>query len=356
MPKRTAGRSVEEPLPRSEPLPHSAAFKSRWRRHDCADCWKLQWADEFDSSCVNGHPDPNTWWYEHGFVRNGEPQYYTPNNTKCVEDDEGNRVVAIEADRLGWNTTRNALYQDPPDDPRCRFSVTPAHQQPDWCAKHHIEYIHYTSSSMRTHRSIPFGFGQYDARIRIPTSAGAWPAWWMVGSGEVMVGSTRESTLKWPANGEVDILEYYDGGLHANFMYKGGPSGEQLQTLSKVTKQRESDNWSEHYHLYSFVWTESFLEVFFDETSLYRIRNWEDLRNPTPTNPWSGKQMMSMILNVALGRKTDPDDAWFPITMEVDYVRYYARTPPPPSPSPSPPSACHCQRRSSHMLGSTLAD
>jgi hypothetical protein len=36
--------------------------------------YRLVWSDEFQ---VPGTPDPGRWTYENGYVRNGEPQFYT---------------------------------------------------------------------------------------------------------------------------------------------------------------------------------------------------------------------------------------------------------------------------------------
>src|SRR6516162_11877794 len=39
--------------------------------------YQLVWADEFDK---DGAPDPASWTFEHGFVRNQELQWYQPQN------------------------------------------------------------------------------------------------------------------------------------------------------------------------------------------------------------------------------------------------------------------------------------
>ena len=50
-----------------------------------------------------------------------------------------------------------------------------------------------------------FQYGRWEMRGKVPALAGMWPAWWALGnSGE------------WPSNGEIDMMEFYNGAVHAN--------------------------------------------------------------------------------------------------------------------------------------------
>ena len=42
------------------------------------------WSDEFDH-CPDGRPDPETWAYEHGYVRNNELQFYRQEDAECID-------------------------------------------------------------------------------------------------------------------------------------------------------------------------------------------------------------------------------------------------------------------------------
>ena len=53
--------------------------------------YALVWSDEFDR---DGVPDPKNWDYEHGFVRNRELQWYTPENARVSQG-----FLVIEARR-----------------------------------------------------------------------------------------------------------------------------------------------------------------------------------------------------------------------------------------------------------------
>ena len=53
--------------------------------------WELVWHDEFDK---DGIPDPESWTFEEGFVRNKELQWYQTDNATCKDgllDKEGRK-------------------------------------------------------------------------------------------------------------------------------------------------------------------------------------------------------------------------------------------------------------------------
>jgi beta-glucanase (GH16 family) len=62
----------------------------------------------------------------------------------------------------------------------------------------HFDFI---SARINTQDKFDFLYGRAEARIRIDSGAGLWPAWWMLGYG------------KWPDCGEQDVMEFV--GDHA---------------------------------------------------------------------------------------------------------------------------------------------
>ena len=56
----------------------------------------------------------------------------------------------------------------------------------------------FTSSCVTTRESFAFRYGRLEVRARIPVARGAWPAIWTLGN-----------RWGWPANGEVDVMEFY---------------------------------------------------------------------------------------------------------------------------------------------------
>ena len=74
----------------------------------------------------------------------------------------------------------------------------------DW--KKSREYAEYTSASLITKGLHSWKYGRFEMRGRIDTRDGLWPAFWTLGTAR-----------PWPANGKIDIMEYYRGILLAIF-------------------------------------------------------------------------------------------------------------------------------------------
>ena len=158
--------------------------------------YRLVWSDEFN---VDGAPNPANWRFEQGFQRNEEAQWYQPDNARVLGG-----VLIIEARR---ERKANPNYQA---------------GSSDW--KTSRQYAEYTSTSMHTSGLHSWQFGRFEMRARIETRAGLWPAWWTLGvSGE------------WPSNGEVDIMEFYQGKILANVAC--GTSTRWTAKWDSVTKQ-----------------------------------------------------------------------------------------------------------------------
>jgi len=57
----------------------------------------------------------------------------------------------------------------------------------------------YTSGKVRTRGLADWKYGRFEARIKLPTGQGTWPAFWMLPADDVYGG--------WPLSGEIDIME-----------------------------------------------------------------------------------------------------------------------------------------------------
>lgn len=232
--------------------------------------YELVWSDEFDT---DGLADPSNWGYEQGCsIRNRELQYYA-HARKDNSRIEGGFLI-IEAHR----------------------------EQMEGCG--------YTSASLITSGKRTFQYGIFEIRAKIDVRRGSWPAFWTLG--------VRE---EWPSNGEVDIMEYYNGSLHANVAW-----GTDTRWQAKWDSQIKSvgSDFSNEFHIWRMHWTEDFIDLWVDDfkqnsTDLSTTINGtlSSLRNPF-------HQKAYILVNQAIGSNGgDPSGTEFPIQYIIDYVRVY---------------------------------
>jgi beta-glucanase (GH16 family) len=259
--------------------------------------YRLVWADEFDR---DGMPDPGNWTYEQGFVRNQELQWYQPENAIV---DRG--LLIIEARR---ERTANPAY---------------AAGSSDW--KRNRPFADYSSASLLTRGLHSWQYGRFEMRARIDTRAGLWPAFWTLG----VAG-------RWPANGEIDIMEYYRGMLLANAAWVGATPGRAVWDDSRAPLTSFGPGWSSAFHVWRMDWDAEAIRLTVDG----RLLNEVDLtrtvdQDGSGVNPFH--QPHYVILNLAVGSTGgDPSQTAFPARYEIDYVRVYQRRAPPPAlPLPS---------------------
>ncbi len=252
------------------------------------DGYELGWQDEFD---VDGAPNPANWSFENGFVRNEEAQWYQPDNASVRA---GFLVIEGRRERLA--------------NPNYRAGST------DW--KTSREFAEYTASSLHSRGKQSFRFGRLEMRGRFPAYEGLWPAWWMLGN-----------TGEWPSNGEVDILEFYRGALHANFVvgtttrYEGN-----WDAVATPLSALGGSDWDASFHLYRMDWDDQRITLSVDGRELNALEL-TALRNPDGRTPFVNPAYM--LLNLAIGGQAggDPSDVPFPVHYEIDYVRVYQARP-----------------------------
>lgn len=265
----------------------AVAFASGADEGRPAASWKLVWADEFDTA---GAPDLRNWTYERGFVRNEELQWYQPENARCEAG-----LLVIEA--------RRERKPNPGYDPAAG----------DW--RRQREYAEYTSSSLTTKGLHSWRYGRFEMRGRIDTRPGLWPAFWTLGD-----------EGRWPANGEIDIMEYYRGLLLANVAWATNVQFRpKRDTVSKPIREFGDPDWSKKFHVWRMDWDEREIRLYVDgallnETSLKETINGDG----SGRNPF--RQPHYILLNLAIGGTSggDPSETAFPARFEVDYVRVYA--------------------------------
>ncbi len=256
--------------------------------------YTLVWADEFTR---NGWPDPRNWTYERGFVRNQELQWYQADNA-VIRDG----FLVIEARR------------------ETRPVRTFEQGSTDW--RRNRPHTEITSTSLTTRGMHSWRYGRFEMRAKIDIRAGIWPAFWTVGDAG-----------RWPASGEIDIMEYYRGMLLANVAWAADANGKSAWDDSKKPiAELGGDAWARRFHVWRMDWDESAIRLYVDDVLL----NETDLQE-TVNKDGSGRNPLQqphhIILNLAVGGTNGGDHTGttFPSRFEIDYVRVYQRTTSAPS-------------------------
>jgi beta-glucanase (GH16 family) len=239
----------------------------------------LTWQDEFDGPAGQS-PDTSRWGYDIGTNwGNFQLEYDTSRPENVSLDGQGHlAIVARREDYLGSA---------------------------------------YTSARINTSGRFQQTRGRFEARLKLPSGQGLWPAFWLLGA--------NYASAPWPACGEIDIMEYrgqeprvVHGSLHGPG-YSGGGA---------ITHRYEIPRgaFDTDFHVFAVDWDEAGIRWSVDGTT-YASATPADL---PPGATWVFGHPFFVILNVAVGGNfvggPGPDTV-FPQTMIVDYVRVYAPAP-----------------------------
>jgi len=250
------------------------------------DFSELVWSDEFDSI------DPETWTFEtggHGWG-NQEFQYYTDGDNAQIEFDEevDSNVLVIEA------------RAENPEGHQCSFSS----QGGGTCE--------YTSSRMISMGKQEFQYGRMEARIKLPSTQGLWPAFWMMGNDFQQVG--------WPNNGEIDIMEHvgFEPNTSHGALHGPGYSGNTPFSGSFNLGEPADAN----YRVYAVEWTQDSISWYVDDNNFFNVSRSE----VEQFGNWVFDHPFFFLMNIAVGGTWpgSPDEtSSFPQRMYVDYIRVY---------------------------------
>jgi hypothetical protein len=256
---------------------------------------KLVWSDEF-SRDPDGLPDPKKWFFERGFIRNLETQYYTRNRTENARVEHGHLIIECRKepaplallDNINEAEGRTWLNTD-------------------------IKPAEYTSACLTTLGKASWLYGRIEIRAKMPGGNTVWPALWTLGD--------NIGTVRWPRCGEIDLLEMLGTRPHivaGNFHYAKN-DGKHVSSDGGEFTVPTSDT---EFHTYTLNWTADRIDLYADgiRYSTFDVNKAEDAGQ----NPFRKSQYL--ILNLALeGNKFD--HSVFPQQMAVDYVRVYQKAP-----------------------------
>jgi beta-glucanase (GH16 family) len=261
------------------------------------------WSDEFNATEAGAPPDPRQWtfevgasgWGNHEFEFYCAPASSTPpcdaNHPNAFQDGRGHLI--IRAVKVGEESARVGAW---------------------------------TSARLKTQGLKDFQYGRMESCMKLPVGAGLWPAFWMLGTAG-----------KWPAGGEIDIMENIpeSGGSGAGL----GPTKIQstIHGPSTAEKGRYSlgeiftfppgqriDDSTSACHAYGAIWSPFMLQMYVDD---WRKPFFIHTATDVPVGGrWVFNAPFYFLLNLAVGGDwPGPPNAATPspADMVVDYVRVY---------------------------------
>ena len=244
----------------------------------------LIWSDEFNGSSVN----PANWEFQLGNGQlfglsgwgNNELQYYRAENSTV-----SNGVLTI--------TARNQNFGG----------------------------YNYTSSRLRSINRFEFAYGRIEASIRLPSTPGIWPAFWLL--------PTSSPYGTWAASGEIDVMESVNfadriyGTIHYGAPFPGN--------VSAGGQYAPGTDFSQNFHTYTLEWEPNQMRWYVDGV-MFKVINrntwFSSAAFGDPRAPFDRE--FHILLNVAVGGNFpgNPNgSSQFPQSMQVDWVRVYQLQP-----------------------------
>ncbi len=251
--------------------------------------YALVWTDEFEK---DGKLDPKNWGYEYGFLRNAEEQLYQEENAFC---EDGKLIIEARRER----------------------KPNPNYKKGSPNLKERLPFANYTSASVITKGLHSWQYGRFEVKAKVKAESGLWPAIWFLG----VEG-------RWPSNGEIDLMEYYKGDIHANACWASNQLNKPRWDSSKTPiTSFGRNNWDDEFHIWRMDWDETSIKLYVDNQLLNTIELKKTINESGngPKNPF--KQPAYLLLNLAVGgiNGGDPKDTAFPSRYEIDYVRVYQK-------------------------------
>lgn len=238
------------------------------------DRYELVWFDEFNGG---GIPDPDKWEFQtggHGWG-NREWQFYLDGVNNAVQIDGKLVITAREENHEGKD---------------------------------------YTSARIMTKNTATFTYGKFEARIKLPSGQGIWPAFWMLGE--------NIDSVRWPFCGEIDIMEMIGGQGRENTIHGtahwADEEGKHTYIGNKITLAEGS--FSDDFHVFAVTWGPEKIVWYMDGTPYHEQEISSDGMH-------AFHKPFYLLVNLAVGGNWPgyPDETTiFPQCLEVDYIRVYA--------------------------------
>ncbi len=223
---------------------------------------------------------------------------------------------AAETGGSGWGNEELQYYTGEPANVRLdgngnleirATSLQPSTELTCWYGK-----CRYTSARLITKGKFEFQYGRAEARIKVPTGLGVWPAFWLLGNDIDKVG--------WPSCGEIDIMELIGKEPSTVYGTIHGPGYSGANGISRSKMLPKGSRVSDDFHVFGVEWSKNRITWFLDGKRYATVKK-SDLPKG---NEWAFDRPHFLLLNFAVGGKWpgSPDTATiFPQSMLIDYVR-----------------------------------
>ncbi len=206
--------------------------------------WDLVWSDEFNSGAI----DRTNWTYDLG----------------------GN----------GWGNVEMEYYTDRTENARVEngMLIIEARQE-------QYERLPYTSARLNTRGLHEFKYGRIEARMKLPSGQGIWPAFWMMGS-----------NAGWPLCGEMDIMEYVGKTPNTIYQTAHGPGYSGAKGIG-AHFVLPAASLKDDFHVYAIDWEPEDIRWYIDGQQVFQV---------TPAlipagSLWVFDHPFFILLNLAVG-------------------------------------------------------
>jgi len=255
--------------------------------------WKLVFQDNFDGNALNRDA-----WYTRYIYNNGTLDHL--HKEKEAYSDHDNHVVS--------NGILSLVIRKVGDDSQPRP---------------------YESGMIRSHQL--FHYGYFEARVKLPSGKGLWPAFWLNSDYD------KNGRLGWPP--EIDIFEYVFNGIteHPDMIHSN-------VAVSKTNKAQDGtwiysdpdfhqkfffykapEDLTQDWHTFGLLWdTDDTASVFIDGKQLWKRKYLWVYKDGAEAGP------AHIIFNLAIGGgwagKGGIDDSKIPAALQIDYIRVCQRS------------------------------
>lgn len=175
----------------------------------------------------------------------------------------------------------------------------------------------YTSARLETRQKFAFTYGHVAARIKVPSGAGLWPAFWALGESSAAASS-------WPGTGEIDVMELLGEDPSVAYGTLHGPSAGSAEGFTVQGSYHAPSSLANGVHTYSADWSPGAITFAVDG---HPYRTVTRARLPAGAT-WPFNHPFYLVLNLAVGGKwggaPNSSTAW-PAQMVVDWVHVSPR-------------------------------